>query len=359
MGDLMAAGAPGTSFLLLNKSSRRILWNVFAIILAAVLITLVMRSANWDAVAGQIRHAQLSMLLFVWIVLGSLACLLRAIRWYVLLSEKKGVSFWPVFWANSSGNLCNGLLPARAGEFIRAAMVSMTSDLNKRFVLAVGLCERIFDMLVLLALTQVGLFYISVLPAPIQHAISTAFWLSVCAVGTLIVASQSHRLAVAVISGRWSSPALRKVWGYIEPFVDGIRSIHSRKRLLLFLALTIPIWLVDAWGAKLVAASLGLALPFPVALILLAAIACSSLLPGIPGQLGIFQFVTIRVLAICHIQYNPALTYSLFLQAGTYLVLAIWGIPGLWMYKKMGTSRELSSLQPVGTPDNAQQAVSS
>src|SRR5205807_6959620 len=141
MRGVMSAGLPLGANNPGPNPRKRILWNIAALALAAILVFLLARAADWREVGEQMRHANLALLLFAWVVLGSAACLLRAVRWYVLLSDQKRVSFWPVFWANSSGNFGNSILPARAGEFIRAAIVSAKSGLSKRFVLAVALCE--------------------------------------------------------------------------------------------------------------------------------------------------------------------------------------------------------------------------
>jgi len=339
-------------------SMKQILWNSVAIGLAAVLIVLLARAADWRSVIEQLRHARLWLLMFAWIVLGSSACFLRAVRWYLLLSAESRLGFWPVFWANSSGNFANSVLPARAGEFIRAAMVSMKSGLSKRFVLAIALCERVFDLLVLVTLTRIGLSYVSNIPVAMQRAINIAFWGAICAVTFLVVVAQSRKWVDLATNSEQRSPAgVGRFWSRLQPFVHGIHAIHDRQRLVLFFVLTIPIWLVDAWGARLVAASLGLNLPLPVALILLAALGCSSLLPTTPGQLGVFQFVTIRVVAMAQIIYNQALTFSLILQAGNYITLGIWGIPGLWMYKKSRSMPGIPPSVPAATTEDAHELV--
>jgi uncharacterized protein (TIRG00374 family) len=342
-----------------QSSLTRILRKSAAIALAATLIFLLADAADWRRVAEQVRHANISLLLFSWLVLGSVAGLLRAARWYTLLSDEQRLSFWPVFWANASGNFGNSVLPARAGEFIRIAMVSAKSGLSKRFVLAVAVCERLLDMLVLITLTRIGISHVPGIPLPMQRAIGIAFWGAVGAVTILVLAAQSHRIANFTASHgmRWSTTGGR-IWSRLQPFIEGVRVIRSRRRLLLFLALTIPIWLVDAWTATLVATSLGIDLPLPVALVLLAALSCSSVLPTTPGQLGVFQFLTIRVLAIAQIGYDQALTYGLVLQASTYIVLAIWGIPGLWMYKRSRSLRSGSVLDAAAATNNTHPFIS-
>lgn len=332
-----------------RKSSWRVVWNIAAIVLAVVLVVQLARAADWRTVIGQVRHARLSVLL-AWVVLGSAVCFLRALRWWVLLSGEKRVTFSDAFWANSSGNLGNNVLPARAGEFIRATMVSVTSGLSKRFVLAVGLCERVLDMLILVVLARAGLSYVSSVPYQVQRVIHLAFWVALCTLAALILATATQRLAdLAAHNCSGGASQLRRIGSHLQPFVEGIRTIHNRNRLLLFFFLTIPIWLIDAWGAQIVAGALGFRLPLPVVLILLAALASSSLLPTTPGQLGVFQFVNVKLLAIAGIHYNQALTYSLVLQAATYVLLAGWGIPGLVIYRRARACDKASSVPGPAT----------
>src|SRR5579872_721705 len=140
-----------------------------------------------------------------------------------------------------------------------------------------------------------------------------AWMASLAGVALLVAAARLHSwIDRAWIDRRWTHSLHRRsladrLWETLRPFAEGVRMVHQGGRLAGFLALTVLVWLVDAWGARLVAASLGIDLPFALALVLLAALACSGLLPATPGQIGIFQFVTIRVLAVAHASYDAAL----------------------------------------------------
>lgn len=314
---------------------RRYVFNLAGLALAVVLVVLIARAADWRAVGQQIRNANIPLLIFCWVVVGGLSWLLRAARWRVLLNAGQPIPFWPVFWANSAGNLGNYVLPARAGEFIRTAMISFASGLSKRFVLATIASERIFDLLVFITLTEIAVWYAPAIPTPIRHAINIAVLLALVGVGATILASRLRTIVDLVFDRILRKPATaEKIWLNLQPIAAGASVMHSFSRSVIFGILSILIWLLDAGGAILVASALGIRLPLPVAFVLIAALVCINLVPAAPGQLGIYQWVAIRILALAGIEYNQALSYSLILQAGGYIVLSVLGFPGLWMYRR-------------------------
>lgn len=313
---------------------RRLL-NLAGLILAALFVWLVVRAADWRAVASVMRRANPWAFLIAWLFLGGASWLLRAARWRLLLTAEKPLRFWPVFWANAAGNLGNNVLPARAGEFIRAAMVGGGSGLTQRFVLATAACERVLDLLVFVTLAEIAVWYASGLPAPILHAIHVAFVIAVAGVVVLVATSRSGRLIHSLVADGLRRPlAASRVRKYLEPAVAGLQTIHSPRRLGGFILASACIWILDVSAAKLVAYAMGFTLPFPVAFVLTAGLVLINLVPATPGQLGIYQWVVIRVLAISHIEYNQALAYSLLMQASGYVTLTLLGVPGLLIYRK-------------------------
>ncbi|MBK9210716.1 MAG: flippase-like domain-containing protein [Anaerolineales bacterium] len=51
----------------------------------------------------------------------------------------------------------NSILPARAGEFVRAAYLSRQNSLSVSYALAVGLVERLMDLIALIVLGSLAL----------------------------------------------------------------------------------------------------------------------------------------------------------------------------------------------------------
>ena len=106
----------------------------------------------------------------------------------------------------------------------------------------------------------------------------------------------------------------------------GVRSFHHGARLSGFCFLTGLIWFLDATSAVILARALSLPMGYPVALLMLTGIGLGSALPSTPGNVGVYQFVTISVLVPFGFSHSDALAYALIGQALNYLVVAFWGL---------------------------------
>ena len=81
-----------------------------------------------------------------------MALIFRTIRWRVLLASPKPPGFYPTFFANTTGYMLSTVLPIRAGDVARPALLSRRA--NVRFAEALGtvLTERILDLFSILAI---------------------------------------------------------------------------------------------------------------------------------------------------------------------------------------------------------------
>ncbi|MCU1347606.1 MAG: hypothetical protein JWO56_636 [Acidobacteria bacterium] len=80
------------------------------------------------------------------------ALVFRSLRWRVIISRKDPPGFYPTFFANSVGYMLSTVLPIRAGDFARPALLSRRS--NVRFATALGtvLTERVLDLIAITTL---------------------------------------------------------------------------------------------------------------------------------------------------------------------------------------------------------------
>jgi len=85
-------------------------------------------------------------------IVNWLALIFRTIRWRVLLSAPKPPAFYPTFFANATGYMLSTVLPIRAGDVARPALLARRT--NVRFAEALGtvLTERMLDLISILAL---------------------------------------------------------------------------------------------------------------------------------------------------------------------------------------------------------------
>jgi uncharacterized protein (TIRG00374 family) len=81
-----------------------------------------------------------------------LALVFRTIRWRVLLGGPKPPGFYPTFFANTTGYMLSTVLPIRAGDVARPALLARRT--NVRFAEALGtvLTERVLDLFSILGI---------------------------------------------------------------------------------------------------------------------------------------------------------------------------------------------------------------
>jgi len=94
------------------------------IAVAAFFLWLFFRSVtDWSSIWNALATANYIYLIPA-VVLAMMQFVFRAIRWYYLLHDLKKISFFGLLSPMLIGFMGNCLLPARAGEFIRAYLIS-------------------------------------------------------------------------------------------------------------------------------------------------------------------------------------------------------------------------------------------
>jgi uncharacterized protein (TIRG00374 family) len=275
----------------------------------------------WGLIAGaRIQYLALSC------TLALLSYFLRSLRWRVLLNAEGRLGIAAVFWATMVGYLGNSLLPARAGELVRSLMISARSGLSKTYVLTTALTERLVDAIVLVAVGSTVLATLQKGPAWLVEASRGAVAVAAAGLAVLLLLPRLGPLLEKLVSTvPLPLSARARLLEIIEQLILGVGALHHLMRLASFASLTACIWLLDAAGSVIFAHALGLALSFPVALLLLAGLGLGSALPSTPGYIGIYQFVAVTVLTPFGFSRSDALAYILVAQFFNYLVVGSLG----------------------------------
>ncbi len=120
-------------------------WLLLTFIISLSTLVLALRDVDLCRSFTIVQHANLGLLALAGIVFsGSYA--VRALRWYMLLENECNTKPQVVFWSTTIGYLYNSLLPARAGDIIRALAVSYWTGVSESFVLASVFVERIVEI---------------------------------------------------------------------------------------------------------------------------------------------------------------------------------------------------------------------
>jgi uncharacterized protein (TIRG00374 family) len=311
-------------------------------LLAGVLLYFSVRHVDWSRVWHTIRAAQ-------WRFLGlafATTCasfFFRALRWRILLNTETWFSVGTVFWANMAGYLGNNFLPARAGELIRTYLISNHSSLSKTYVLTTALAERLMDVIALVLWSSIVLLGVNPKPAWMQDLSRTMAVIAGLGAVTILLLPHTGSLVQNVLRRIPMPEGLRnRLLELAEQILLGLRAFHNWGRLAGFVFLTVVIWMLDACGVIAGAWALGLIIPFRVAMLLLTALGLGSALPSTPGYVGIYQFVSVKVLSPFGIAPDDALAYILVAQALGSVIMLMFGLPGLYRLQGTKSAKGLS-----------------
>jgi uncharacterized protein (TIRG00374 family) len=176
------------------RTMRRLLSFALGLAVSVFFLYLALRGVNAGQLRRELQAARFTLLILA-VAVGSITCIIRAVRWRVLLGKRQQATLRPLFTSMMIGYLANNLLPARAGELVRIYVLERRTGMSKSTSAATVILERLTDALVLLALIGVLSFFVP-LPALIRDGsrIAAAGCLAV-ALFLLYIAARGHKLA--------------------------------------------------------------------------------------------------------------------------------------------------------------------
>jgi uncharacterized protein (TIRG00374 family) len=271
---------------------------VLILLLTFGLLWFFFRNADMPRVWAEMRRAR-PMLLVGAVLITGLTYVLRSLRWQYLLAPIGHTRFSTAFRATVIGFAATFLLPARAGEVIRPYLLARQEGLPGSAAFATIILERLLDLV-----TVVSLFAFFVLTAdPASIAAAPAAMDRVKVGGLIAAAAGALALAVAFVAaghperlGRWALsvervlPArlARIVASFVETFTQGLAVMRQPRRLLVSLALSIPLWLSIAAGIWLTSLAFHITFPFVGSFLVMTILVVGVAMPT-PGAVGGFH----------------------------------------------------------------------
>jgi len=230
---------------------------------------------------------------------------LRAERWKYLLMPVKPLTFKHLVPATMIGFMANNILPARAGEFIRAYVIGKKENISKTSAFATIVIERVFDML-----TMLGFLLIEILTMKFpktSHSggisslisesalekigiISTVFVLSLLAFLILLkeLPNQTTQ-CIKFICKPLPASLSHKALEFVHSFRLGLRVLDTRSHIFWVIFWSLAVWLTAIVGGWAVLRAFDLRLSFMAAMFINVIIAFSAALPSSPGYVGPFH----------------------------------------------------------------------
>lgn len=271
-----------------------------------------------------VKKAHLGLLLLALVI--TIACyFVRARRWQTLFPNQ-ALTYAMSLKVLIFGFLMNNLLPARAGEFVRAHLGAKVTGSTKTLVLATIASERLADGLTL----SIFFFIFGVGLGGDQYSnnfalVAYAFAIaSTAVVMVLLFRHQCFRL-LSHLKERTKSSSRKYLFSRMTLFLKGFEPLTQPRALAI-----VFFWSLLIWGGELmvfytIATAYHAALPLAVTVLFMVAVNFSSLIPSAPGAIGVIEAVATAVLVACGVERELALTMVLTQHALQFLVTGVGG----------------------------------
>lgn len=267
--------------------------------LSLVFLDLVFYKLDLHTMLLALKQANYYMLIPSLAILA-ISLVVRTWRWHWLLYQAKTARFSSLFSSLMIGTAANMVLPARAGEFIRAYFLGRREKISKTTAFATIVVERILDGLTILLFLLLVVILTGARNDEIKYMgyLGAAFYLGVV-VGLFLLYFRRDFL-VRLIEVLLPQPLAAKMVGILDAFLEGIRVMQNGRQLLMVVLLSLATWVgfaLSFWPIML-AFDFGAPIPYYAPFLVIAFDALGLTIPGAPAGIGIFQYVTVVALRI-------------------------------------------------------------
>jgi uncharacterized protein (TIRG00374 family) len=319
-------------------------------VISVVCLYIVFRGVDWGKVFITLQSAN-----YVYLMVAALLNIstiwLRAERWKYLLEPIKKLTFWQLVPATMIGFMANSVLPARAGEFIRAYLIGEKEQIKKTTAFTTIVLERVCDMITILLFMVVVLFVIELpssndvsdqgplavllTPAGMRAAgvFSAAFVAGL--LGFLIALKKFPTLTTKIAKGflrPFPKGLSSKVLELLHAFQDGLQVLKTGKHLAYIAGWSIVVWLASCGLGWMVLLAFDLDVPFMSAALIMVLIAFAVAAPSSPGYVGVFHWAVKAgvLLFLPDLDKEVALGVAIVYHLMSIVPITLGGVYYLW-----------------------------
>lgn len=304
--------------------------------LGALMVWLAFRGEDWSDFGERVRAVD-PLLLALYVGLFTVGHLVRMVRWGVLVRALGPVRWSDVMSAGAIGYMCIMVFPLRLGELVRPYLIRGRAGVSGSGALATVVVERVIDGLLFVALFFV---FISLLPDsgnPAVEAVKLAGYIAgaafLGALGVLIAGYVRRRETVALIArigARVHAGLTQRVVGLLEAFLEGLRILPDKRRIVLFVLLTGIYWATQGIGMTVMGHAVHIPdLTWTGGFALLAVLVVGIMLPGGPGLTGTFELALaagFSLLALQPASRENVVLYTVMLHSVQLIVQVVVGV---------------------------------
>ncbi len=318
------------------KMKRIVIKKILPWLITIAALYLAFRGVEWDILWGHVRGAKIEYLLAA-VLLTISSYWLRAARWPLLFPKATLplISSWKVLVL---GFFMNNILPARAGELVRAHLGAKVLGCARTLVLATIASERLADGL------TISLFFALIIgflgrgnldPGIADNLMYVAYLFAAVALGVIVVLYFRDSLVrlMDLIANRLDRKVSTYAISRIQIFIDGLTPLTQPSRAWRIATSSVIIWGIELLAFAAVSQAFEGALSLSGTVLFLVAVNFSSLIPAAPGGFGVIELIAKSVLVSAGVA-SPELALSMVL--GQHVIqYAVIGIPGAFLLSNL------------------------
>lgn len=317
----------------MNAMKRWQFW--FGVLISILLLWWALRGLKLEDMLAVLPNVN-----FWWLLPGIavyfLAVWARAWRWHYLLRPLKNISTKTMFPIVAIGYAGNNILPARAGELLRAVVLKRRQGVPVSASLATIIVERVFDGVVMLAFVFVNLTKLAKLTGDsgfVGSIQTVAVWGTVAFIGALgifLLAAMFPVRTEAILErliNRFVPGSLReKLLGLSQRFLGGLESLRSPRHVLMVFLTSVVIWLLETGKYWFVMQAFPFEVSFFTLMLMNGIVNLATTIPSAPGYVGTFDAPGIAVLQAYGVEKAVAAGYTLVLHVALWLPITVLGL---------------------------------
>ena len=257
---------------------------------------------------------------------------LRAFRYRFILLSRISISAWELFPILAIGYMANNLLPARAGELVRAYVLGERHKVSKMFSLGTIAVERLFDGLALIGILLSAAIFLGVNGALRDLAIITVplFALAFALFLTVLASpSLSERLALRLVRlapSRFHERAEELALA----FISGLGSLRHPRLFAIVIVTSALSWTMEGIVYSLVGRALGMQIAPGFYFMAAAAANLAITAPSSQGGIGPYEFFAAQTIIFAGASASVAAAFALAVHALVILPITLVGLYFLW-----------------------------
>lgn len=282
---------------------------------------------NWASFVASIKNVS-GLWLSVGVVAAVCSYLFSGLRWRYVIAPIVPLTKRDAFDTVMIGNLTNLVAAARAGDLVRAVLVSRRGPAPLGRVLGGLVVERYADVAMLVTLAA-SLSWAVRFPAAIRAGINVFTVVALASLVAVFVASDRLPALAARVVGVVSASLAQRTSGMLEHVLSGMRSTGSRRSLIGTLLLSAGVWVLAGVATICYLRAFALPVPWYSAFFVMLVVNLGGAIPASPGSIGVYHYLTVLALSVWVPDSSVTLGFAVVAHAIGLALVTLLGLGSL------------------------------